>query len=515
MAINNSDEFVRVVLQERGAAPINPHYEQGQNLISANMSAIEENVAQPVYIRVNGKWVKVATQPQEPGDKDFSLVFAEEAAQLHAVIAKPSCAYNVYLVYYACGVATRVKVLQNATRSSTENGDVFNRKDISEYNEITVVFDYDSAYDVVGVTAGTLADSVITTEVVGVIYADKESCGECGNPNDGSQTMYAAVAPITDVHQLVYQVDGGAVSILPLTTTPAVAASSPAKALAIAGNYAVVAYKTSASASGLVTTGLIDGVPQSGTSLNLPVANIGINDIVADGSKIWGAGEAGKVFFTRNAAALGSAPVIASGITSNALNRVVASGGYKVFGGVTMTLFYTNSDGNGTPTFTLVTPPNGSTIVSGATPAGTEGITALYADGRKLWIGLSSGRVYYTPNYRNAPAPRWYEVVIPNAGNAVSVNDIKAATPEVILIAHGARVYRAVNGGAAGETPADLGFSETRWIGGYAGTAQRINRIAVPVVGADFVKANTFYAAGLGASTDGILLSASATLANS
>jgi len=512
--INNSDSYVRVVLQERGAAPINPHYEQGQNLISANMGSVDDNVSTPIYIRVNGQWVKTASQPQEPGDKEFSLVFGEEAAQLHAVIAKPSCAYNVYLVYYDCGVATRVKVIQNAVRSSSEFGDIFARKDVSEYNEITVNFLYDSSYDVVGVTAGSLADSLITTEVVDVVYANKESCGECGNPNDGSQTMYAAVAPITDVHQLVYQVDGGSVAILPLTTSPAVAASSPAKAVKIAGNYAVTAYKTSSSASGLITTGLIDGVPQSGTSINLTFA-AGVNDIAVEGSKIWGACDAGEILFSKNPTTLGAAPVITTGVTSNALNRVVQSGGYKIFGGVSLALIYTNSDGSGTPTFTVVTPPNGTTVVSGATPAGTEGITALHAKGRELWIGLSSGRVYYTPNYRNLPAPRWYEVVIPNAGNTVSINDIKAATGEVILIAHGARVYRAVNGGASGETPADLGFSETRWIGGYAGTATRINRIAVPLVGADFVKSNTFYAAGLGASTDGILLNGSATLVNS
>jgi len=90
--INNSDSYVRVVLQERGAAPINPHYEQGQNLISANMGSVDDNVSTPIYIRVNGQWVKTASQPQEPGDKEFSLVFGEEAAQLHAVIAKPSCA---------------------------------------------------------------------------------------------------------------------------------------------------------------------------------------------------------------------------------------------------------------------------------------------------------------------------------------------------------------------------------------------------------------------------------------
>jgi photosystem II stability/assembly factor-like uncharacterized protein len=506
---HNTQAFLRAFYQPGAGGPENSVLYGG-----ADMSYIQiEGVSNPILgdykaqfmhnPRRIGSYVPVATMISPPDLPQAKVTFSEKMGGIPRYLATIGCKANFYepvgrckdpgnfltgweqyVLIYPQGVVTKVDL---GDRSSFEGSALLK-------GALDVTFSR-PLYAVGGLNFGTASTSTDLTALVPVdaCYGDNNQCGDCGPANDGSNFIYVAGPGAAAAKPFVeYSTDGGN-TWTKLSIAVAVNNEQPS-GIAQYQNYLVVVTKTAGSATqggyyysdidpntGIpnstftkVTTGFINSAGKAPNDIYVNSLNQAL--FPADGGIVYQATDitAGVTVLTN------------AGATSSNLMRIHGYQETLVAVGASSAVIKSTNFGK---TWAATT----------TAPTTTIGNAVQVIDRQVYWVAGTSGNLFYTRN----GGTTWVQKRFSGDG-AGTVNDILAATPEVIHFAH-------VNA-----TPNGRLF--TSWNGGFSFTnvAPRLNsvpttagitRLACPFSSPDGVASNNLVAVGTGAGgTDGTVL---------
>lgn len=451
----------------------------------------------PIYVpdprRANA--YRLVSRSEDPPDlPTVSLNFMEKWGGIPRVLMAPKCQFNLYEVHGNCedlsdfyrawsgymliysGFVIEGPV-DLGTRSQQDGNDPL--MDAVSAKGITI-------YPVGALSFGEEAATNVVVEVIDVVYGNKETCGNCGVENDGSQLIYALTranvgSPIAP-GQVVYSLDGGVTWVNNSITGIGVSAE-PAY-IDIAGNILFVG--TNSTTLFYTTLNADTGAPGTWTAVTIPVA---FTDVWVQSSRaIYFTAAAGAIYKTTDITV--AATSLATGGVDN-LARIHGREQTIVAVGATGRVYYTS---NGGLSWSSATAP----------VAGTLSAVQVIND-TTWWVGSAAGVLYKTTNRGST----WTTVGFPQSGTG-AIFDIVFATLEVAWIAHQltsvAYLVTTLDGGKSWVR--DNGTSRIlNWP-----VFQKAGRIAVPTT-SPAVAANYICIAGLATGgTDGILLSAAPAL---
>lgn len=295
----------------------------------------------------------------------------------------------------------------------------------------------EDAYEITKMSYARKADAEVVREVVAMVICDTVNCGDCGNPSDGCERVFALVKS-SDASpglwsEVVYSEDGGLnwndVDITTLTV-----AEDPNDGTCVGGNLIVVSQDSvslhwaeiadilnNAATWAEVTTGFVAGGAPRAIFSASPVHT-------------WVVGAGGYVYFTDDPTS--SVTVQDAGVaTIQQLNKIHGVDELNLVAvGNSNAVIYTT---NGGTTWTSVTGPS----------VGVN-LNAVWMRSATEWIiGTAGGRLYYTQD----SGVSWTEKSFSGSGAGV-VRDIKFATPMVGYMAHdtaapAGRLFRTIDGG--------------------------------------------------------------------
>lgn len=447
-------------------------------------------------------------EPPDFGTYDLSV------AQKHGTLPRAfgdlaGCPINTYLAAGRCknpsdlnrGWESYVYILGAGEVTDREPGDMFPMEgDEAEMTALTVVTA--DQYGVGGLAFGEKAGSEVNAEVLDIAFAPAGSCDGC---DAGTSRIYAITRPIggspTFQAEVVYSVDGGT-SWTNINITGLSAAGVPT-AIDVVGDYLVVLVNSTL--SHFYT--LIDsdtGIPGSTWTQVTSgyVASAGPRDLVVLGpSEVIIVGDGGYVYRATDITAAVTA-ISAGVVTTASLRRVHGSDEVIVAVGASGTVIFSLDRGA-----SFQTPRQTFPI------AGTLTAVAV-KDEDHWWVAggsgavAGSGRIFYTLNGGKS----WVEYGSAiGAAAAIEVQDIVFATDHVGYVAFttsgpAAVLACSIDGGNTWTTGAQ------RIVGTFP-TADRVNRIGVPVTGGSQTDANTVALAGLaGDGSEGVIFTARADI---
>lgn len=295
-----------------------------------------------------------------------------------------------------------------------------------------------NVYEVVPLTFGTKASSEVTNEVLDVAICDTLSCGDCEDPSDGCQKIYAISkaaggSPSTPA-DVIFSIDGASNWYAHDIDTLDVA-EDPSAVDCLKGNLVVIS-NTSASLHYVDLDDLNSYTDPAFTEVTTGFVGGGEpNDIYSLGGFAFVVGDGGYVYKLEDAA--DGVSVLDAGnatvenlLCVHAMDTEVAIAGAE--GGIV--IYTTNGeDWSASPT----------------NPVGVgNSINTVMAVGEKTWVvGASDGNIYYTTNGGNT----WTMGSFPGSGSG-SVHDLVMATDSVWYLAHATtaplgRILRSYNAG--------------------------------------------------------------------
>lgn len=341
-------------------------------------------------------------------------------------------------------------------------------------------------YEIGPMTFAERAKSEVAQEIIKVLVCDSPNCGDCEDPSDGCQRIYAVSAPAGSspgvLPEVIVSEDG-------LNT---IASESPITTLAIGedpddaacvGDYLVVVSQDSLSLHYADLAELVDGAETWSEVTSGFVATKGPRAIDAYSPyDVFIAGAGGYVYFSEDITS--GVEVLDAGVaTTQDLNDIYAySTEVVVAVGASNAVIYTT---------------NGSTFQSVTGPAVGVVLNCVFARSeREWWVGTADGRLFYTKDR----GEHWTEKGF-NGDGSGSVEDIVFASNHVGFISHtlngAGRLLRTISGGHSWYVLPDGNSTLT--------TNDRLNSLAVCQK-----DVNTLYAGGLAANAaDGILLKGS------
>jgi len=363
----------------------------------------------------------------------------------------------------------------------------FDQGDQAVINEETP-FKGEEMYEVKRIIFEEQAESEAVQEIVAIIVCDTISCGDCDNPSDGCEKVFALTLAVGGSPgaraELIFTEDGGAswsdteIDTLDVDKDPDDLACVGANIVVISNDDDSLHWAPKADILDAdetwteVTTGFV--------AAGSPKAIISLSP-----RHTWIVGDGGYVYFTEDPTA--SVTVQTAGTVTS--ENLLAIHGYDtenlVAVGESNAVIYTR---NGGDTWVAVTGPN----------VGTN-LQAVWMRGVDEWlVGCADGTLYYTLDAGTS----WTQKVIPNQANLSEIEDIKFSTPTVGWLSAATtgtagRIYRTTDGGyswyVAPEGDASIPANDS------------INEIAVCEY-----NANTIYAGGLADdASDGIIVKGS------
>lgn len=446
-----------------------------------------------------GQYVNVGATFAPADFPTSTLAMLEKQGAIPRQFLGINCLLNAYLLHGRCknladfdyGWEDYVEIYSSGRITSRSLGDRFDAEmDDGLRTELGVTW-MGGIYPVGGMLFAEKNATAITLEVLDVTYANRTVCGECGPANDGTNWIYAVekggVAAKPIVH---YSLDGGATWATSSIAT-AVNAEAPA-AIRVMGSFLVVLSPTASSATQggyyFTTINPLTGAPGSTwTKVTTGFTNNQKpNDMwVAGPREAYICADLGEILrltdVTAGAVSLGTP-------TANNLTRIHGNGDTIVAVGASATVVRSINRGQ---TFAVTT-----------TAPGAAALSAIQVlDRNRLWVGNTSGVVYYT---LNAGETAWVTLTLPGV-TTVAIQDILFATDCAGYIAYTTtgplgRVAATINGGVSW-VASDL--TNPRLIGIPTTATQRYNRLAAPAVSNNGINANNLLAVGLGATTDG------------
>ena len=493
----------RVFTQDGGARPNIPARLSGVD----NQYLVIGGLTMPVRgsvdrIRVHdplGTGYKTVGASESAADfPTFSMMVREKHGSLPKILTGQDCPFNVYintgkctnLSDFAGGWSDYVMVLSQCVISNVDGGD---RQSWDADDPVEDSADCTAEGGIYLVGALSFADSggaLTDVEILDVTYADKQTCGNCGPANDGTEWRYALGATGTNPAGVFYSTDGGNTWVaLPIT---GIGASEQPTAIRVINGYLVVFSKIGGGATlssyYISAINQKTGVPSSTWSEITTgfVATKTINDVyVANSREVYMVADGGYVYTTDN---------IASGVTVLNAGSATIQNLARVRGDMDGNIVAVGASG------TVIKSVNrGSTwAVTAAAPVVASLTAVAVLDADRYWAGSAAGNVYYTLD----GGASWTAKGFPNSG-AGAVGDLVFATDEVGYILH---------------TVGGVGYVVSTWDGGGNWTASanrilntvaavaRVNRLAYPRVSNLTTRANNIMVGALMATPDGAVL---------
>ena len=376
-------------------------------------------------------------------------------------IAEQGCGADVHIHIGKCtdptkfNTFTKAVVLEGAYISSWSTDELGalspdERNNVGETAEISAR----AVYEVLPLTIGEVASSVVTSEVLDVVICDAVACGECEEISTGCQHIYSISKPQTGsagaLPDIIYTVDGStwyADNIDSLST-----AQAP-NSIACLGDYIVV---TSHDACNLnyALKAEVDDVDFDETWIGITTGIVAgkcpLDSFRAIGGiYLYICGEGGYIYRTAN-------PV--DGVT-------VVSAGAATLEDLNAIMMYSDTFGVAVGNSSAVTyTEDGLSWVSVTGPVGAANLNCVWCVSETTWfVGTSNGRLYYTADKGDT----WVLKGFPGSGSGV-VYDVCFASTAVGYISHttaaiAGRILRTYDGGyswniapeAAGTIPAN------------------------------------------------------------
>lgn len=394
-----------------------------------------------------GKFIEVASirGASERATTSLEGRYALELKSTLLRLARKGCAVDVQLHIGECtdpsdfDTFKKALVLENVlfTTYSTDELGALTSDDNAAVNE-TVEISAEDVYEALPLTFQRQADSLITNEVVDVVYGDSVSCGECEVESDGCQKVFALTkaaggSPTTPA-DIVFSLNAGGTWYAHDVDT--LGAAEEPSALDAVGDYMVVVSQATESLHYALKSEFNSYTDPAFTEVTTGfVAAHGPNDIFSTGRQAFIVGEGGYVYETTDPTA-GVSVLDAGSATTDDLNRVHAlSSQNAVAVGNSGTVVYTE---NGT---------NWGAVTNRPTGAGVHLTAVCMRSKSEWWVGTDTGAVYYTLD----KGVTWTAVTFSGSG-AGRVDDIVFATNSIGYIAHAAatprgRILRTYNGG--------------------------------------------------------------------
>jgi len=502
-------DMARPWAQPGGPRPNNPTYFYGVDTPALMIGAYSN----PVRGGIDGMWQRAAednsfelvgTMDSPPDLPTAPVTFRYRVGSIPRHLLAKGCIWNFYMLHGECqsladfnrGWAGFIDIYSNGRITDSGQGNDGNSFEGAEAIQDEFTFTFEGIYQASQMGFTERIASSITLEVLDVTYANKVVCGECGPSNDGTNWIYvvekggAAAKPI-----VWYSLDGGATWSSSSITTAA-NAEAPC-AIRVMGNYLVVLSPTAAGATqgGYYYSAIntLTGAPSSTwtkVTTGFTNANEPRDMVVFGPREAYICCDSGEILklsdVTAGAVSLGV-------VTSVDLSRIHgdSSSGTLVAVGASATVVKSIN--------------RGKSFVATTTSPGAGTVQAVHVFDRYTYqVGDSAGALYYT----NDGGETWTAKSFAPPVAASAVQEVRYATPEVGYLLYTAsskgRMAVTLDGGQSWVASPTVN-SRISGVNG-ADTAQRYNRIAVPVVADKTIAANSAVIGGLGASTDGALM---------
>lgn len=498
----------RNYIQFGGALPNNVLQYAGQDAQYMRVSGVsvpEYGTIDPIYVPSpsdNDAYKLVGRKLGTPDLPEATITFLENHGNIPRQLARMGC-FNIYEYTGACkdlsdvisGWDAYVLIYANGIVETKNLGDRSAWDDDSQVED-EVPAKFSDIYPIGKMSFGDNAASIITLEVIDVVYANPDSCADCGALNDGTKWIYAITtssgATPGTAPRLVYSVDGG-LTWIQSSVTGLGEIENPS-GIDVVGSRLVVYTRT---AGGATTSGyywaeinLKTGVPGTWTKVIAGfVATFQVYDmLVLSPREIFWSADGGYIYKSTDVTQ-GVVVVSPGNATSTALRRIHGKDETDTIVAVGGSGNVVRSIDRGVTWATTVTFPVVSTL---------QAVAVVQSD--VWWVGAANGTLWYTLN----GGETWVQKSFEGSGSG-QVYDIVFLNDEV-----GWMTY-------SNATPTAQLFST--WTGGSfftrtspriqnMVTANRFNRIAYPRLAGNFgLSANTVALAGLGGNgTDGILL---------
>lgn len=360
-------------------------------------------------------------------------------------LARESCSCDVQLHIGECtdpsafNTFTKAVILEDViiTNWGTEDLGALATDERAKVDE-TADISVREAYEVVPLSFGLKAGSIITKEVVDAIIFDTKSCGTCGVSSDGCNRIFtvsktAAGSPSTPA-DVVFSLDGGTTWYAHDVDT---LATEEPSGIAGVGDYIVVV-GAGAAAYGLhyaLTSEFISGADPAFTRMATGIAVAGKpNAIYSLGRKAFIAGNGGYVYYTEDPTSAVTVLEAGTATLDNLLDVYAYDEDHAIAVGNNGAVIYTN---NKTTWDSVVLRPTGvNTHLQGCY---MRSLT-------EWWVVTSAGTVYYTTN----AGVSWTQKAMPGTAPS-TLKDIKFATASVGYVCGTAsskgRIWRTIDGG--------------------------------------------------------------------
>lgn len=392
-----------------------------------------------------GSFIEVGTirGAEERPTTSLTGRYASDIASELLQLAKIKCASDVQIHFGDCedpsdfnnfskAIVLEEAFLTNVSTDELGSLDSGGQAAINESADLAAA----SWYEVLPLKFSERAGSVVTTELVDVVFADKVGCGECEDEGDGCEKIYAttvtaAGSPGTPA-DCVYSLDNGvtwyAEDVDGLST-------NDADAIAVVGDYVAI-FSNAAEALYYLLKSDLDGTGAEGTWTEVTtgfVASSGPNDAWSVGTKAFIVGDGGYVYSTEDVTA--GVTVLDAGVaTASNLAAVHAlSKTQAIAVGASGAVIYTY---------------DGLTWSAAPSSPGAIALGTCWMKSKKeWWVGGASGSLYYTTD----AGISWTQKAFSGSG-AGTVHDIAFATNSVAYLSHATatpagRILRSYDGG--------------------------------------------------------------------
>lgn len=500
MPVGAKTPFSRVWTIQYRAAPSHVPTYQG----FARAGTLEQGLGDVTSIRIPskeayGQFEELAITRGTEDRPTTSLIFKYLMTRSDIEkLAKSKCALDVQIHLGRCKSPTsfnlgweKIVVFENAvfTNYATTDLGAFDQAEDAVIEE-TVDLSGEWFYEIIPIRLVERAQSEIGQEIVAIDVVDTAGCGECETPSDGCQRVFAVSAPGTAspgvLAEVLFTADGGITWGDTWITTLAIG-EDPTDAEKV-GDYYVVISNDSNSLHYANVDDVLAGTETWNEVTNGFVVTGEPNAIVSvGGADTWIVGDVGYIYYSDDITS-GVEVLDAGAATAQNLYAVDAYDvDHVVAVGASNAVVYA-TDGR---LFGAVTGPD--TI---NTP---DLLSVLMLDERTWLVGTDDNAAWYTEN----SGQDWTQMRFPGdttgGGGTGSVLDIKAATRDVLYMAHktsatAGRILRSLDGGHS-------------WYVLPEGTGSIPVNDQINSLATCYREANVVYAGGLaGDGADGIIL---------
>ena len=371
--------------------------------------------------------------------------YAREIASTLLEIARRKCAVDIQLHWGVCQDPNdfesfdKVLVLENSniTTWSAEDLGALQQSDAAVVNE-SVDISAKDLFEILPVSFGAKAATIVTTEVIDIKICDVVSCGECEDESDGCYKMFgvtvaAGGSPSTPA-DVIYSIDKGITWYA--HDVESLGAAEDADGIDCIGSYIVVVSNASASQHYALKSEF-DGVtdPAFTEVATGYVAGGEPNAIFSIGNMAFIVGDNGYVYKSTDATAGVSVLDAGSATTAKLIDVYAISAEFAVAVGENGAIIYT---ANGISWSVTTSSPIGF---------GENFKCVLEKNESDWWVGTNGGQAFYTLD----GGVTWTEKAFFGSGTG-EVHDIEFTNDSVAWLSHATtapagRIHRSYNGG--------------------------------------------------------------------